>query len=353
MYDLFMQNTYNSEQKVYQLFMLGFDCDNLDDENSNLAIALKKGLGGIILFTRNIKTIDQTKKLNEQASELAIIPPLLSIDEEGGRVERTENIFGGKKFLSARYAAQKGEEFLINQTIEIANLLKSMGFNLNYAPCVDVNTNPENPIIGERAFSDNVDEVIKYGKLVNKTYLKHGILTCTKHFPGHGDAQADSHKTLPEIDLPIEVMKNVHIKPFACVQSPMMMVAHLHCSAFDDKVIPSSLSKNVIDYARNVMKYDGVLISDDMIMGAISGAQNVSIHAGINEVVYNPDKMLNSAVAALKAGVNMLMYRCSSNEIINLIENIIEIAKSDKELLRSIETSYNRVKALKDMHFGL
>ncbi len=102
----------------------------------------------------------------------AIIAPFLSIDQEGGRVERTENIHGGKKYLSAKFAAEKGEEFLRNQTEQISRELKEYGFNLNFAPCLDVNTNPNNPIIGERAFSDNPDDVIKFGKIVYDVYLK-------------------------------------------------------------------------------------------------------------------------------------------------------------------------------------
>lgn len=165
------------------MFIMGLDGENLQ-ENPNLMRALKEGLGGVIFFTQNIKTTEQFKNLVSDIKQQALIPPFLSIDQEGGRVERTENIFGGKKFLSAKFAAAKGEEFLKEQTEQISRLLKDLGLNLNFAPVLDVNTNPNNPIIGERAFSDNSDEVIKCGQLVIDTYFKNAIIPCSKHFPG-------------------------------------------------------------------------------------------------------------------------------------------------------------------------
>lgn len=316
------------EKKVYQMFILGLEETCLKPA-SNLHIALAKGLCGTILFTKNIQTIEQTKKLNEEIKNAAIIPPFLSIDEEGGRVERTENIFNGKKFLSAKFAAENGETFLVNQTIEISELLKTMGFNLNYAPCLDVNSNPNNPIIGERAFSERTEDVIRCGKIVNETYLENGIITCGKHYPGHGDASVDSHKALPVIDLPIDEMKEIHIRPFLEVNPPMIMVAHLHCKAFDEEKIPSSLSKNVIGNLRN-NGYEGLLISDDMVMGGVKGNSPVE-----------------AAISAIKAGINILLYRDSYDETISIIEAVINEAKRDEALLKSIEESYEKILNLK------
>ena len=232
--------------KLYQMFILGTEGDGYIQ-------ALKNGLGGIIFFTKDIQSKDQFKNLISDIKSKALIAPFLSIDQEGGRVERTENIHNGKKYLSAKFAYAKGEDFLRTQTREIAEELKSYGLNLNFAPCIDVNTNPNNPIIGERAFSDNVDDVIKGEKIVSQTYRENGIIPCVKHFPGHGDANTDSHLTLPEIDLPIEEMESTHIKPFAaCAKTiEMVMIAHLHCTCFERDVIPTSLSKNAISYLRN------------------------------------------------------------------------------------------------------
>lgn len=327
----------NIRQKLYQMFVIGLEGEELQ-ENPNLVDALQNGLGGVVFFTRNIKTTAQFKNLIENIKIKALIPPFLSIDQEGGRVERTENIFGGKKYLSAKFAAQKGEEFLKSQTEQISRLLKDFGINLNFAPCIDVNTNPDNPIIAERAFSDDPDEVIKFAKIVVETYLKNGIIPCTKHFPGHGDADVDSHLALPKIDLILEEMEKTHIKPFKEVDSPMIMVAHLHCSAFDKEKIPSSLSENVIRYLRENLNYNGLIITDDMIMGGV-GKQNE-----INRSTVQPfNHSTLTAFQAIKAGVNLLLYRNSFDETIQIIEDLAEIVQHDEELLNNINTSFDKI----------
>jgi beta-N-acetylhexosaminidase len=161
---------YSMEKLIYQMFILGTGGVN----NIYLQQALKNGLGGIIYFTRDIESKEQfTNLINEHKSK-AQNPLFLSIDQEGGRVERTENIH--ERYLSPRFAYKKGEKFLEEQTTKIANELREYGINLNFAPCADVNTNPNNPIIGERAFSDKTDDVIKGVKLVAQTYRKNGII---------------------------------------------------------------------------------------------------------------------------------------------------------------------------------
>ena len=129
------------KQKLYQMFILGLDGEGYKQ-------ALKNGLGGIIFFTKDILSPEQLKQTIFEIKSIASVPPILSIDQEGGRVERTENIHNGKKYLSAKFAFEKGETFLKTQTEEIARELKSYGLNMNFAPCIDVNTNPANPIIG-------------------------------------------------------------------------------------------------------------------------------------------------------------------------------------------------------------
>ena len=116
--------------KLYQMFILGTD-------GNGYQTALEKGLGGIIFFTKDIQTPEQFKLLIKKIKSMAKIPPFLSIDQEGGRVERTENIHNGKKYLSAKFAFKKGEDFLKKQTTEIANELTNYGLNLNFAPCID------------------------------------------------------------------------------------------------------------------------------------------------------------------------------------------------------------------------
>lgn len=325
--------------RLYQMFILGLEGTELKD-NPNIIKALHNGLGGVIFFTQNIETEEQFKKLIRDIKKEARISPFLSIDQEGGKVERTENIFGGKKYLSAKFAAAKGKEFLKEQTEQISHDLKNFGINLNFAPCLDVNTNPNNPIIGERAFSSNPDEVIKFGKIVAETYLKNGIIPCAKHFPGHGDANVDSHISLPKIDLPLEEMEKIHIKPFKEVNVPMVMAAHLYCTAFDEEEIPSSLSKNVIGYLRDKLNYQGLIITDDMVMGAVREKEK-------GKRKKNLSLLTSQSALAIKAGVNILLYRNSFDEIIQIIENLAQLAQNDKELLENIEASFEKIVNLK------
>lgn len=313
-------------QKLYQMFVAGCKGNNLES-------ALNKGLGGVIFFKDDIHSKEDFSKLIKSLACHAEVMPFFSIDQEGGRVERTENIWGGKRYLSAKYAYEKGLDFLEKQTQDISDELKGYGINLNYAPCCDVNTNPDNPIIGERAFSSNPDEVIKGAETVINVYRRNNIISCIKHFPGHGDADCDSHLTLPEINMPLKEMEQTHIKPFKALikenLADIVMVAHLHCTCFDKEVIPSSLSKNVINYLRQ--DYNGVICSDDMVMKAL-------------------DKYPNACETAIRAGVNMFLYRYSDDKTIQIIEDIAAKAESDKTLQRCIEVSYEKIINLKKQY---
>ena len=312
-------------RKLYQMFILG--C-----QGNNLRSALNKGLGGVIFFKDDIISSEDFKRLTAQLACQSEIVPFLSIDQEGGRVERTENIWGGKRYLSQKFAYEKGEQFLKVQTQMIADELKDYGINLNFAPCCETNTNPKNPIIGERAFSDNPDEVIKGAEIVLGIYEENGIIPCIKHYPGHGDADCDSHLTLPTINLSLEEMEKTHIKPFKHLVKrgvDMVMVAHLHCTCFNQDVLPTSLSKNAIDYLRR--DYDGVICSDDMVMQAL-------------------DDFDNPCERAIRAGVNLFLYRYSDDKTIKIIEDIAKKAEYDKTLQECIEVSYEKIIKLKQKY---
>lgn len=310
------------EKLVYQMFILGTG-DYLDE-------SLAKGLGGVIFFTRDIKSKEQFKKLITDIKSKSLVQPFLSIDQEGGRVERTENIH--ERYLSPRYAFNKGENFLEEQNLNIARELKEYGINLNFAPCADVNTNPNNPIIGERAFSDNPDTVSKCVKLVSKIYRENGIIPCIKHFPGHGDADKDSHLTLPKIDLALNEMENIHIKPFKenIDTTEMIMAAHLYCTCFNKEPLPASLSKNAIGYLRNNLNYKGIIITDDMMMKGVQA--------------FGP---VEACIMAILAGIDILLFRDADKATVDIIEKVILKAENNETLKRRILESNERIHSLK------
>lgn len=311
------------EKYIYQMFILGLD---------NPFEALSRGLGGVIFFTKDINSEEQLKNDINVLKKSALIPPFISIDQEGGRVERTENI--RSKRLSPREAYNN--RVLKVQSDEIAKELSEWGFNLNFAPCADVNTNPNNPIIGERAFSDNPDDVIKGADIFINSMRKHRIIPCVKHFPGHGDADKDSHLTLPVINLSMDEMENIHIKPFKSAvenQMEMIMAAHLYCPCFDKEKIPASLSKNVLGYLRNTLNYNGVIISDDMVMKGVQAYGS-----------------LEACIMGINAGIDMFIFRNSDSETLNMISELCKMVKSDSFLQEKIKNSYKRIMRLKTLY---
>ncbi len=318
-------------QKISQMFITGFSGQNIIF-NRNFINLVENGLGGAIFFTQNISNEKQFRELISSISEKASIPMFYSIDQEGGRVERTEKIHNGKKYLSAKNAYEMGLSYLQNQTKEIALELKGYGINMNFAPVLDVNTNKDNPIIGERAFSSNADDVVAGSKVVIKEYEKYGIITVGKHFPGHGAASADSHKTLPTIDLSKEEMKE-HIKPFEeaiKIGLPAIMAAHVLYPAFDE-TNPASISKKIIDdLLINEMNFHGVIITDDMEMNGIKGFTR-----------------LEACIKAINAGVNMFIFRDTTKDIIELIEKLEKAVIEGIITEEKIENSFDKIINLK------
>ncbi len=304
-------NDLTLHQKIAQMFITGFTEKNFK-RNKFFTSLLEEGLGGVIFFSHNIEGENQFKSLIKDIGNYSYIPLFYSIDQEGGRVERTEKIHGKKKYLSAKNAYEMGLSFLQHQTKEIALELKSYGINMNFAPVLDVNTNKDNPIIGDRAFSSNCEDVVNALKTVLKEYEKYGIITVGKHFPGHGAASADSHKTLPVIDLTKEELKLNHIRPFEeAVKTgiPAIMAAHVLYPALDESGMPASVSKKIInDLLIKEIGFNGVIITDDMEMN------------GIKEF-----SRLEACIKAVNTGVNMFIFRDTTKKIYDLI---IDIEKS-------------------------
>lgn len=320
------------QHKINQMFILGFH-DNDYEDNNDFVDLIKHNLGGVIFFTRNIKTIPALKNNIKTMKKLSMSPMFFSVDQEGGRVERTENIHNGKKYLSAKYSAEKGVEFLKSQTNLIAKELKDYGFNMNFSPVLDVNTNPENPIIGERAYSDNPMNVIKFSKIVYDEYISSGIIPVCKHFPGHGDTSVDSHFEMPVCDLNLNELEKLHVSPFISAikdEIPAIMVSHVNYKAFDEN-IPASLSYNIIEkYLRNKLKFDGVVISDDMEMGGVKK--------------YNK---FDAVIKAINAGVNLFIFRENNSDVIQMLKNLYLFANDNEDIKQKIEFSYNKIKELK------
>lgn len=265
-------------EKIGQLLIFGLEAYELDEETRTMIDQYK--LAGIILFQRNIEDSNQLLTLVNQLKEANSnykIPLFISIDEEGGRVSR----------LPDEIEALPSHQDVGNSDSEanawqLGTLLgakvKAFGINMNFAPVLDINSNPENTVIGDRAFGSDADLVSRLGVQSMKAMQGEGIIPVVKHFPGHGDTLKDSHIELPMVSYGLERLQSVELKPFkAAIASgaDAVMVAHLLVTEIDAEN-PASLSKSVItNLLRESLGFSGVVISDDLTMGAIVNSQSI------------------------------------------------------------------------------
>jgi len=256
---------------IGQLLIAGFNGHHVPAELRTLAKEF--GLGGVILFARNVDEPEQVAELAFEASRLVPdIPLWVSIDQEGGRVARLKKPFtewppmatlgrSGDVALAARFAKA------------LASELKAVGVTLDYAPVLDVHTNPKNPVIGDRALAERAQTVAELGSAIVRTLQDEGIAACGKHFPGHGDTSTDSHHELPLVEHPPERLRETEFVPFrAAIDAGVatIMTAHVFVPSLDE-TRPATLSHRIVtDILRRELKYDGVILSDDLEMKAIA-----------------------------------------------------------------------------------
>lgn len=260
------------QEKIGQLLIVGFDGYEVNDELIDVVRRYKAG--NIILFTRNIKNIEQLYKLNKDIHELVIketgIMPLVSIDQEGGMVTR---IMNGATFCPGNMtlATGKPEDAYVDGVI-MGEELRALGINMNLAPSLDVNNNPLNPVIGVRSYGDNPEKVGEFGLNYIRGLQSTGVIATSKHFPGHGDTNSDSHKALPIVPHSKERLHAVELVPFKKVmnETKAIMSAHIFFEAYEKEQVPGTLSRNVITgLLREELGYKGLIVSDCMEMKAI------------------------------------------------------------------------------------
>src|SRR5947208_5144499 len=232
--------------QIGQLLVAGFDGHQIPPELRSLAKEF--GLGGVILFARNIAEPEQVAELSFEASRLVPdLPPWVSVDQEGGRVARLKKPF--TEWPPMATLGRSGDVRLAERFARaLAAELKSVGITLDYAPVLDVLTNPKNPVIGDRALAENAADVARLGAAIIRTLQGEGIAACGKHFPGHGDTSTDSHVELPLVEHPPERLREVEFVPFkAAIEAGVatMMTAHVLVPAIDEKR-PATLSRRVV-----------------------------------------------------------------------------------------------------------
>lgn len=237
--------------------------------------ALAHGLGGLILFQRNVRDIHQVMNLTTSVREAAPEDgpvPFIAVDQEGGRVVRLRDPL--TPLPPMRSVGEQDDTDLTHAiSAMMAHELKALGINLNFAPVVDVDTNPENPVIGDRAFSADPDRVARHARAFLSGHIETGVMPCAKHFPGHGDTLVDSHLDLPSLPHDLERLEDIELYPFRQIfedEPPLIMTAHILFQALDPDH-PATLSKPILDgLLRQRLGYKGLVISDCLEMNAVA-----------------------------------------------------------------------------------
>lgn len=325
------------EEKIGQMMIVGLDGYTLNDAAKKMIETYR--VGGFIIMGDNVQNANQLLALVnalKRANTKNKIPLFISVDEEGGRVSRMP---GELKRLPANkvIGQANNKEFSYKIGSVIAQEIKSFGFNMDFAPVLDINSNPRNPVIGDRSFSAKADIVSALGVQTMKGIQAEKIIPVVKHFPGHGDTTVDSHIGLPSVTHDLSRLKSFELVPFAeAVKSnaDAVMVAHILVQSMDAKN-PASLSKAVItDVLRKDLNFSGVVITDDMTMGAIQ--KNYSI--------------AEAAVQSVNAGSDIILV-CHGNEnataVMDRIRNAVEKGTIPQD---RIEESVYRVLKLKQKY---
>lgn len=330
-------NKMTLEEKVGQLLLVGFEGTEANEKSKYYIEDL--AVGGLIFFTRNIQSKEQVNSMVKDFNELSKIPLLLGIDEEGGLVSRLPG-----EYTKLPAAVKLGNKNDTNLGFEYGKLLgnrvKSLGLNLNFAPIMDIHSNPSNPVIGNRAFGTDPDLVSKIGLSVAEGIRSRNVIPSIKHFPGHGDTSTDSHIELPLIDKSLEELLDFELIPFKKSideEIEMIMSAHILIPSIDSQY-PATLSKRILgDLLRDELGYQGVIISDDMTMGAI--INNYSLE--------------EASIDFLKAGGDILLV-CHGAENPDLVFNqILESVEDGVLSVEEIESKVYRILELKSRYLNM
>jgi beta-N-acetylhexosaminidase len=300
------------------------------------ALSREFDLGGVILFARNVESPEQVAEIAREAQSLVHELPLwVSVDQEGGRVARLKAPFtvwppmltlgrSANQDLARRFARALAAE------------LKAVGISLDYTPVLDILTNPKNPVIGDRALGERAQDVSRFGETIIRTLQEEGIAACGKHFPGHGDTAVDSHHELPSVEHPPDRLENVEFVPFrAAIEADVaaIMTAHILVPSIDEER-PATLSPRIVDdLLKKKLGFDGLVLSDDLDMRAISARWGTP----------------EATVGAIAAGCDAVLLCGTSQEPqVAAMEAIIHAVEDGTLPLKRVEDALARHRRVKE-----
>jgi beta-N-acetylhexosaminidase len=336
--------------KAAQMLMIGFRGTEISENQTIISDIVNLKIGGVILFEydvsskkrpRNISSAEQLKKLCTDLQNLTSDKLLIAIDQEGGAVNRLKRSYGFSSTVSAQYLGKLDNlDSTRFYACQMAKSLSDCGINLNFMPCVDLNINPSCPVVGKigRSFGANPEIVTKHASLFVEVHRKYGVLTCLKHFPGHGSSKSDSHEGFTDIT---KTWNDIELQPYKT------MIANHYCDAIMsshvfnsnlDSAYPATLSENIItQLLRDTIGWHGCVFSDDMNMGAISknfdlkDAIVLTVNAGVDVLVFS-----NNAPEQYRSHL--------AEEILNIL---LELVAEKRITEQRIDESFRRISALK------
>ncbi len=294
---------------------------------------------GFILFARNVEEPAQVRELNRELAGLVPddLPALLSVDQEGGRVQRVKS--PATEWPPMRCLGRARDLRLTRDVAAaLAREVRALGFNLDFAPVADVDSNPQNPVIGDRSFGRSAPEVALQVASFIAGMQGEGLIACAKHFPGHGDTSTDSHLSLPVVEKELPDLEGVELPPFqAAVEAGVgsVMTAHVVFPALDEER-PATLSSKVLrPLLRERLGFNGIVFSDDMEMKAVHGR-------------YGLTQQLDWGV---RAGVDIFLC-CKETELqVQAFETLVRLQEEDPGFERLLEASDTRLLRLRERFF--
>lgn len=324
------------EEKIGQLFMVGLE-DKTGQEITNLIQEHK--IGGVVLYKKNYQTYEEMMQLIHKIKETNKnnpIPILISMDQEGGRVNRMPKEILNLK-SATKIASSQNLEIVKQSGAILGNMLRKSGVFMNYAPVLDIRRFEEKHAIGDRCYGKSKEEVCTYAIEVMKEMQKQGVISVIKHFPGHGLTKKDSHFRIPKITAKIEQLEKEDMVPFEKAieeGAEAIMVGHLILKKVDRRY-PASLSKKVIqNYLIEKYQYKGLILTDDLKMMAIR------LHYNIKKAV----------LKAIEAGNDMVMIGLPYEQIKKIIKYLMKKVKKGKITTDRINKSVEKIIQLKEKY---
>jgi beta-N-acetylhexosaminidase len=326
------------ERQAASLFTVGFHGKTVTEDLKGL---IARGVGGVIFFRRNVGAPEEVLELNRDIKRTAGRPIVLAVDQEGGQVARLRE--GFTEIPAMRAVGATGSPELARELGKVVGReLRAVGFDMNYAPVLDIDTNPDNPIIAARSFGRTPELVSEMGLALAAGLQEVGVAACGKHFPGHGDTSQDSHLELPTLPHAMQRLERVELAPFRAAAKAgiaAFMTAHVIFEAVDAQH-PATMSRAVLTgILREHLGYDGLVVTDDVEMKAIAD------NYGVDEAV----------VLGLNAGVDHFLC-CHTAELahrgIETLVRAVESGKVSRETLASAARRFAEVRSRYEKSVG-